>query len=144
MFRYGMTLMLAGGLLAGCSTGEVARVEDEAREQISYAATAKYPGQARTSDAIKLTAVDDPDGRTLTIYNVTDNAIGPSTIWVNGAFVYRISGIAPRAAVQISHAELLQAGPGTGDLKALDQSARKVEIETADGLFTVQGPSREG
>ena len=30
MLRYRMVLMLAGGLLAGCSTGEVARVQGEA------------------------------------------------------------------------------------------------------------------
>jgi len=144
-----ITLLIApvaiGGLLAvgGCSTNEVARVGETPRAEIAYAATASYPGDARTSDEVKLTAVDDPDGKELVIYNVTDNAIGPSTIWVNGAFLKRIDGIAPRAAVRVKHAELLQTGPGTADLKALDQAARKVEIQTKDGLFTVQGPSRK-
>src|SRR5688500_14881150 len=108
-----LTLLIApvavAGLLAvGCSTNEVARVGEAPRSEIAYAATANYPGDARTSDEVKLTAVDDPEGHELVIYNVTDNAIGPSTIWVNGAFLKRIDGIAPRGAVRIKHAELLQ------------------------------------
>lgn len=142
MYRHVIAAALVASVF-GCSTNEVARVGREPRAEINYAATAKYPGEARTSDAIQLTAVNDPDADELMIYNVTDNAIGPSTIWVNGAFVHRIEGIAPRGSVTINHAELLQAGPGTADLDALDQNPRKVEIQTRDGLFTVQGPSQK-
>lgn len=143
MSRMSIIVIAVGGLLAiGCTTNEVGRVGAVPRAEITYAATAKYPGETRTSDAIQLTAVDDPDNDKLTIYNVSDNAIGPGTIWVNGAFVHRIDGIPPRGAVEIEHVELLQAGPGTGDLDSVNQSARKVEIQTRDGLFTVQGPSR--
>jgi hypothetical protein len=134
----------AGGLsVAGCSTNEVSRVGETPRAEIAYAATASYPGDPRTSEDINLTAVDDPDARELVLYNVTDNAIGPATVWVNGAFIKRIDGIAPRGSIRIKHGELLQTGPGTTDLRALDQAARKVEIQTKDGLFTVQGPSRK-
>jgi len=129
--------------VVGCRTSDVAQVGPEPRAEISYAATAKYPGAARESDEVKLTAVTDPENDDLTIFNVTDNAIGPATIWVNGAFVHRVSGIAPRASVKIKHAELLQAGAGTADLKRLEQPVRKVEIQTKDGLFTVQGPSQK-
>ena len=142
MFRAALAIIAVGGLLVGCTTNEVGRVGASPRAEITYAATAKYPGEARTSDAIQLTAVDDPDDNVMTIYNVSDNAIGPATVWVNGAFVHRIDGIPPRGAVEINHVELLQAGPGTGDLDSVNQSARKVEIQTRDGLFTVQGPSR--
>ena len=144
MSRIAIIVVIAiGGLLGGCTTNEVGRVGASPRAEITYAATAKYPGEARTSDAIQLTAVDDPDANVMTIYNVSDNAIGPGTIWVNGAFVHRIDGIPPRGAVEIKHIELIQAGPGTSDLDSVNQSARKVEIQTRDGLFTVQGPSRK-
>ncbi|MEO6434307.1 MAG: hypothetical protein ABIP55_00900 [Tepidisphaeraceae bacterium] len=143
MKRHAWVIVLAAGGFVGCSTNEVARVGSEPRAEISYAATARYPGDARMSDAVKLTAVTDPDAKKLVIYNVTDNSIGPATVWVNGAFVHRIDGIAPRGAVEINYGELLQTGPGTADLKSLDQPARKVEIQTRDGLFTVQGPSQK-
>ena len=143
MRRCAILLILPAALILGCSTSEVSRVGQAPRAEITYAATAKYPGGAKTSDNFRLTAIDDPDGKKLEIYNVTDTAIGPATVWVNGAFVHRIDGIAPRGSIAIQHAELLQAGPGTSDLAKLDQTARKVEIETRDGLFTVQGPSRK-
>ena len=137
-----MMAIAVGGLLMGCRTNEVGRVGAVPRAEIRYAATAKYPGDARTVDTVQLTAVDDPDNDRLTIYNVSDNTIGPATIWVNGMYVHRIDGIPPRGAVEIEHVELLQDGAGTGDLHSVNQSARKVEIQTRDGLFTVQGPSR--
>jgi hypothetical protein len=143
MKPHALIAALCVAVVAGCSTNEITRVGEAPRAEIAYAATASYPGEPRTSDSIQLTAVDDPEEKELVIYNVTDNAIGPSTVWVNGAFLKRIEGIAPRGSVRIKHGELLQAGTGTADLRSLEQTARKVEIQTRDGLFSVQGPSRK-
>src|SRR5688500_5330158 len=77
-------------LIAGCETSEIARVGEEPREAISYAATASYPGEATQSSDLQLAAIDNPDAREIELLNLTDNSIPASTLWVNGAFVKRI------------------------------------------------------
>src|SRR5688572_32090780 len=91
-------LMIGSGLMAGgCETQEIARVGAEPREQIAYAATARYPAEtARTPDRFKAAAVDNIDDKKLTIMNLSDNAIPPSTAWINGAYVYQLPTIPPR------------------------------------------------
>ena len=138
---------LAAGVFAlavGCETSQIARVGDEPREAITYAATAKYPGEAqlsRSSD-IKVAAIDNPNMDQLELLNLTDNSIPASTLWVNGAFVRRIPTIPPRGTLVVKYAELLEAGRGTQDLKSVNQQARKVELQTQQGLIAVQGPSK--
>jgi hypothetical protein len=147
MRAIGLTTVLAIGFgmtVIGCSTQEVGRVGAEPREQIAYAATAKYPAvTAQESDRIKVAAVDDVDGKKLTLMNLTDNAIPPSTAWVNGAYVHQLATIPPRGMAEIDYAEILMAGPNPGDLKQQGQSVRKVELQTHEGLFAVQGPSKK-
>lgn len=62
---------------------------------------------------------------------------------MNGAFVTQIDSIPPKGSVTIRHAELLEAGPGTGDVKKLDQPVNRVELQTSDGLFSVVGPAQK-
>ena len=57
----------AASLLVGCTTQEVARVGEEPREAITHAATARYPGNAQRSDRVQVAALDDPEGRELTL-----------------------------------------------------------------------------
>jgi hypothetical protein len=133
------------GLIAvGCSTQEVGRVGSEPREQIRYAATATYPGTAaQPSDRMQVAAIDDVDGKKLTLMNLSDNAIPPSTAWINGAYVYQLPTIPPRGMREISYADILMAGPNAGDLRSAGQGVRKVELQTHEGLFSVQGPSKK-
>src|SRR5829696_362235 len=130
----------------GFSTSEVGRVGSEPREQIAYAATAKYPGNdtpAEKSDRIQVAAVDDVDGKKLTLMNLSDNAIPPSTAWINGAYVYQLPTIPPRGMREMNYSEILMAGPNPSDLEKSGQGVRKVELQTHEGLFTVQGPSKK-
>ncbi len=129
-------------LIAGCETSEIARVGEEPREAISYAATASYPGEATQSSDLQLAAIDNPDAREIELLNLTDNSIPASTLWVNGAFVKRIPSIPPRGTFKVKYNELLEAGTGTNDLQSVGQVARKVEIQTPQGLMAVQGPSK--
>ena len=138
--------ILAGAvalLLLCCETGEIRRVGDEPREAISHAATASYRGGAVPSNTYQMAAVDDPGEKRVILYNLTDNSVPAATVWVNGAFVRQIPSIAPRGSAEVSYSELLEAGAGTRDLRALEQPVRKVEIEIADRLYTVQGPANK-
>lgn len=130
------------GLLAGCGkTDKVSAVGPDAREAISHAATARYPGRAITSPDVQLTAINYPDKNYLEIHNPGSTSIPRSTVWVNGTFLTSIEGIAPKGFVTVQHGSLLEAGPGTNDLKKLKQPVSRVEIESEEGLFTVQGPT---
>ena len=138
-------LLLGSGFLlhAGCTTQEVGRVGEEPREAIRYAATARYPAEpAQTSDRIQMAAIDDVENNKVTLMNLSDNAIPPSTAWINGAYVYQLPSIPPRGMADMKYSEILMAGPNAGDLKSAGQGVRKVEIQTHEGLFTVQGPSK--
>ncbi len=147
MRAIGLTSILAIGFavtVVGCTTQEVGRVGSEPREQIRYAATARYPSApAQTSDRMQLAAVDDVENDKVTLMNLSDNAIPPSTAWINGAYVYQLPSIPPRGIAEMKYSEILMAGPNAGDLKSAGQGVRKVELQTHEGLFTVQGPSKK-
>ena len=130
-------------VVAGCAASRVSSVEPETRENIGYAATAHYPGypQQRT-DKVHASAAVDQEDEEIQIFNLSDNAIPTPTIWVNGVFVRRLPTIGPRSSATVTFPGLLQAGQPEMDFKRSGQSVSKVEIQTADGLFAVQGPSR--
>jgi len=88
--------------------------------------------------------VDDRENDEIQILNLSDNAIPDPTIWVNGTYVRRVPTIAPRGSSTIGYSGLLQAGQTAMDFKRANQPVTKVELQTADGLFQVQGPSRKG
>ena len=149
MRAIGLTSILALGFgvsIVGCATQDVGHVGNEPRTQIAYAATAKYPGTtapAQTSDRVQMAAVDDVEDHKLTLMNLSDNTIPPSTAWINGAYVYQLPSIPPRGMAEMNYSEILMAGPNPGDLKQTGQAVRKVELQTHEGLFTVQGPSKK-
>ncbi len=129
--------------VAGCEskTDKVSAVGPEARQAISAAAVARYPGNAMVSRDMQLTAINYPDKKYLEIHNPGNTSVPESTVWVNGTFLTTIDGIPPKGFVTVQHGALLEAGPGTGDLRALNQPVAKVEIQTSRGLFSVQGPT---
>ena len=143
--RHIVPVFVIGALsLAGCQTGEVSRVGSQPRQEITFAATAEYPGEAQlaSSSDLQVAAVDNTSMDRLELLNLTDNSIPASTLWVNGSFVKRIPTIPPRGTLIVKYGELLEAGRGTQDLKSVGQSARKVELQTQQGLVAVQGPSK--
>ena len=145
--RHFVSVFTAVGALvcvAGCETSTLSRVGEEPREAITFAATAEYPGEAQlvNSSDFQIAAIDNPDANELELLNLTDNSIPASTLWVNGAFLKRIPSIAPRGTLKVKYGELLEAGPSTNDFKSVGQTARKVELQTPQGLMAVQGPSK--
>ena len=129
--------------LTGCEsqTDKVSGVGPEARQAISQAAVARYPGNPTISRNMQVAAVNYPQKNLLEIHNLGNQSIPSSVVWVNGTFMTRIDGIAPKGVHTIKHGELLEAGPATNDLKTLNQPVAKVEIQTDRGLYSVQGPS---
>src|SRR5688500_8330893 len=141
------SLFTAGALLAlaaGCQqTDKVSAVGPAARPAVSAAATAHYPGNARTSDQLQVAAINYPDKDYLELHNLGTQSVPASNVWVTGTFMSRVDSIAPKSYVTVKHGALLEAGPATNDLKQLNQPVAKVEIETDRGLYSVQGPPIE-
>ena len=142
--RHLMVLVAAASLgLAGCQgkTNKVTAVGPEARQAISEAAVARYPGNPTTSRDMQLAAINYPGKNYLEVHNLGTQSVPNSIVWVNGTFLSRIEGIPPKSFATVKHGALLEAGPATSDLKALNQPVAKVEVQTDRGLFTVQGPT---
>lgn len=145
--RSHLVLLFAAGTLAltliGCQakTDKVGAVGKEARQAISEAAVSRYPGNPTTSRDVQVAAVNYPGKNELEIHNLGNQSIPSSIVWVNGTFMTRIEGIAPKGIATVRHSQLLEAGPATNDLKALNQPVAKVELQTDRGLYSVQGPS---
>jgi hypothetical protein len=138
-----LTSVAALGILAGCGpkANEVTGVGPEAREAISQATMARYPGRAMTSPEVQVAAINYDKKHYIELHNLGTSSIPPSTVWVNGTFVTNIAGIPPKSYATVQHGALLEAGPATNDLRKLEQPVAKVEIQTDKGLFTVQGPT---
>ena len=133
--------VLMGGL-GGCSTDRVSQVGQEPRAAISDAALASYPqAPAASSDRVQAAAVDHPDLKEVEIFNLADQSIPAARVWVNGNFLAQINSIPPRGSVIVKYSNLLEAGRAVNDLKQLQQPVRKVELQTREGLFKVQGPA---
>ena len=50
--------------------------------------------------------------------------------------------IGPRSSQKVDFGQLLQAGEGVQSLKTLGQAVTKVELQTGQGLMSVEGPAR--
>lgn len=138
-----LTSVAALGIATGCGpkTNEVTGVGADARAAISQATMARYPGRATTSPEVQVAAINYDKKHYLELHNLGTTSIPPSTVWVNGTFVTSINGIPPKSYTTVHHGSLLEAGPATNDLRKLKQPVAKVEIQTDNGLFTVQGPT---
>lgn len=141
----GLVVMSAAtGIVAGvgCETQNPSNVAPQARHDITFAATAHYPGNAiNAPDRVQATAVVNDKMDRLEIYNPSDRAIPPATLWVNGLFVHQLATIPPKGMAAVDKDELLQAGPSAMSLTDSKQAITKVELQTSDGLYTVQGPA---
>jgi hypothetical protein len=137
------TSTVAFAFAAGCESQHVGDIGQMPREQITFAATARYPGTAQSSDKVEAVALDAPSDGQFTIYNLAGRPIPQATVWVNGSFVRQVDGIGPKGHVTLNYGDLIQAGPGTSDLKQSDEAVGRVELQTSEGLFKVDGPGRK-
>jgi hypothetical protein len=130
-------------LLAGCEGkgDKVSSIDPEARQAISAAATARYPGNPTTSRDVQAAAINYTDKKYIEIHNLGTASIPAGTVWVNGTFMTHFDGVAPKSFTTVHYGSLLEAGSPSNDLKRLSQPVAKVEVQTDRGLFSVQGPT---
>jgi hypothetical protein len=146
MLRTIFSTVVAASALAlgvGCEGkgDKVSGVAPEARQAISAAATAHYPGNPSTSRDVQAAAINYVDKKYVEIHNLGTQSIPAGTVWVNGTYMTRIEAIAPKSFATVKYGALLEAGAPANDLKHLNQPIAKVEVQTDKGLFSVQGPT---
>lgn len=136
MIALAVTGVLSAGVV-GCATNEM-----ETRREVAQAVLSRYPGNSRAPETFRLAAADNPGNGTVELLNLSDTAVPAGKVWVNGRFVGSVPVIEPRTTVVVNYSDLLEAGPNVMDLKRAESQVVKVEYETAQGLFAVDGPSR--
>lgn len=115
----------------------------EARRDVKIAALAKYPGNAKKSDKVQVTAVDYPEQKRLELINTSDAPLATPTVWVNQTFLNKAPTIPARGSISIKYVDLIEQGQGLQDLAANGRGASVVEIETPEGLFGTNGPAKK-
>lgn len=139
--KIAVAVMFGVGVMAGCTTNELDAVGTQPREAITYAAQASYPKGMHATDSVKLVAFNDTDKKTLQIHNLDMHTFPTSTVWVNKAFLAKLPPIVPKGSVEVKYSDLLEAGQGVSDLSKVKGPVTTVELQSEEGLFTVQGPA---
>ena len=146
MFR--RMMVLAGLTAAGCSASADfnpvgKNTQDMSPTQLAaFAAKATYPTETQPSTDLRAAAIVSRSNGTIKIYNFTDHPIRDAKVWVNKAFVTRIDGIPPLSRVTVQTSKLY--GPfGNALASEKDSVVSQVQLQTADGLYSLQGPVQE-
>lgn len=129
---------LALASVVGCSTSTnfqpfAANGPDERAQFAAYAATAKYPSEAKPSEDFKAIALINPKNESVKLVNYSDEAIRDANIWVNGSFVYRVGTIPSHGSVVVDREQFYDSNGET--MRKLNSTANRVEVQLGDHLY---------
>ena len=131
---------------AGCanSNDESARMATVAQtptQLAAYAASHPFPANATIADQLKVAAIVNRSSSTIKIYNFDTRPIRDAEVWINKAYVQRISGIAPNSSVLIRFDELYN---GIGQpFSAPAGPVSTVHIRMDGNIYSILGPASE-
>lgn len=146
MVRGIVVLMVAASWvgLAGCGGKPRSVSEDETglprtpTELAAFAGHAQYPMDAVPLNTGRIAAHVSDNGNELRIYNYGNENLRDVRVWVNRSYVKPIGGIAPQSRVIIRTDEIYN---GLGHtLAARKERATLVQLQSADGVYSVMGP----
>jgi hypothetical protein len=125
-------------LLAGC-----AQQRQAARRDATVAALASYPGNPQRSERSPVAAVDYRKHKRVEVLNLGDAPLQAPMVWVNRTYVAKIPTIPARGTAAVNYQDLIQQGEGVRDLAVTKDTVTTVEVQTAEGLYSVLGPARK-
>lgn len=103
----------------------------------AYAASTKYPDK-NASDDMKLGAMVNRDDKSIQLINYTDKTLTDAKVWINQGYLYKVSSIPAHGYATLSTADFYN---GSGHaLSEMNNPVNRIQVETSDGLFNVQGP----
>ncbi len=112
-----------------------------ATQLAAYAGNARFPRDLEIKKNLPAAAIVSRDKGTLKIYNFSGDPLRDVRIWVNGAYVQRVDGIAPQTSVVLHTNELYNALGQT--LAGQNESVSRVQLETRENLYDLWGPAAE-
>jgi len=141
MFR-AVAIALGAFILAGCSGSmNPFKSDDTQKTQLAaFAAQSQYPTK-QPSDDLRVSALINKDDGSIKIINNTQQTINDAKVWVNGAYVTHVDTIPSKGVVSIKR-ENLYDQKGISLAKA-NAGVTKVQLETGDKLYNLEGPSFE-
>ena len=144
MFR-AVAIALGAFILAGCSTSASVqnpfKGDDTQKTQLAaFAAQSQFPSK-QPSDDLRVAALINKDNGSIKIINTTQQAINDAKLWVNGSFVTHIDTIPAKGVLTVKR-ENLYDQKGIPFSKA-NIGISKVQLETSDKLYNLEGPAFE-
>jgi hypothetical protein len=140
-------ILLACALAAaGCasSNGDSARMSTPALtapQLAAYAASHPFPANANVTDQLKVAAIVNRGNSTIKIYNFDPKPIRDAEVWINKAYVQRVSGIAPNSSALIRFDELYN---GIGQNFANPTGpVSTVHVRMEGNIYSILGPAAE-
>lgn len=140
-------ILLACALAAaGCasSNDDSARMSTQALtppQLAAYAAAHPFPANATVADQLKVAAIVNRPASTIKIYNFDTRPIRDAEIWINKAYVQRVSGIAPNSSALIRFDELYN-GLGQSFSNPIGPVST-VHIRMDGTIYSILGPAAE-
>ena len=141
------TLLLSLLAMAGCAgttNSDSARMATQAAtspQLAAYAASHPFPNDASGSSDWKAAAIVNRAASVIKVYNFDTRPIRDAEIWINKAYVQRVSGIAPNSSALIRFDELYN---GLGQSFANPSSPVSTVFIRMDGtVYSVMGPAAE-
>ncbi len=144
------TLVLAAlTCMAGCAaTGQSSRnsakmatAEPTSEQLAAYAGRHAFPSTQPAQDNLRAAAIISRDHKTLKVYNFSKEPIPESEVWINGAYVTQIPGVAPQSNVDISTKRAYNAFGQ--NFSETSEPVSRVQIKTDQGLYNALGPATE-
>jgi hypothetical protein len=139
-------LLMCALAAAGCasSNDDSARMSTQALtspQLAAYAASHPFPANASASDQLRAAAIVNRSAGTIKVYNFDTKPIRDAEIWVNKAYVQRVSGIAPNSSVLMRFDELYN---GLGQsFSSPNGPVSTVHIRMDGTIYALQGPAAE-
>ena len=133
-------------IAGGCATpnSDSARMSTQAAtspQLAAYAASHPFPNTVNASDQWKAAATVNRASGVIKVYNFDTRPIRDAEIWINKAYVQRVSGIAPNSSALIRFDELYN---GLGQSFANPSSPVSTVYIRMDGnVYNVMGPAAE-
>lgn len=133
-------IALAATTLIGCSAGGTfsplgSKSSGEQAQLAAYAATARYPGDAKPSTDLRAAALINPKSDAVKIVNLSDQPVRDANVWVNGTFVRKVNIVPAHGAVVLDRSEFFDASGQ--NMTKLNAPVHKVEIQTGDHLYAL-------
>ena len=141
MIRF-VLLTVTGLAMAGCSaetqlSNPFGKGESAHTKLAAFAATSKYPTSQPANDLRAVAMINRSNG-SVRVINTTDQALRDVRVWVDGNYVTRVDTIPSKGFVTLNRNDFFDSNGIS--LSTVKTPVNKVQVETPDKFYNLQGP----